>query len=247
AAYLALHRCDVSGESADALVLRALEHGHATSGKPWKGLLRLADLVSHSGVDPTSSDFATIFETAMNAPVDYTHVPGREWIVRDYELGRKLLQVDGRIDPGESAAGLQQGRGSLATGMLRAGPARTEFGRRYSKPLGAFLDSMVAAEGPDHQRQRKAFLPFFTRSAILEHAEFVEETVMALLDHAAAVAARNEGAFDFRRDFAYHFPIRVICHVLELPPGDVPEVQNWAEASVRAMDTDAGVSVDIAN
>ena len=169
-------------------------------------------------------------------------MPGREWIVRDYTIGRQLMQIDGRIAPGDRWAGLQQGRGSLATGYLRAGQERTEFGRRYSKPLAAFLDSMVVAEGPDHQRQRKAFLPFFTQAAVLEHAQFVEQTVSSLLDEAANVARRNRGEFDLRNDFAYQFPIRVICRMLELPAADVPMVQHWAEAAVRAMDTEAGLT-----
>ena len=117
---------------------------------------------------------------------------------------------------------MQQGRGSLSTGYLRAGQERIEFGRRYSKSLAAFLDSMVVAEGADHQRQRRAFLPFFSQAAVLEHAAFVESTVSALLDHAEAVARRHDGAFDYRIDFAYEFPIRVICRVLELPAEDVP-------------------------
>jgi cytochrome P450 len=143
-------------------------------------------------------------------------------------------------------ASIQQGRGSLAVGYLRAGAPRTEFGRRYSKPLGAFLDSMVVADGADHQRLRKPFLPFLTQGAVLEYARFVEETTSALLDSAEAIARRNGGAFDFRNDFAYHFPIQVICRVLELPAEDVKVVQHWAETSVRAMDTDAGVSLEIA-
>ena len=195
-----------------------------------------------SGVDPRAAEWDTIFDTTICAPVDYTHVPGREWIVRDYTVGRHLMQIDGKIAPGDRWAGLQQGRGSLATGYIRAGQERTEFGRRYSKPLAAFLDSMVVAEGPDHQRQRKAFLPFFSQAAVLEHAQFVEQTVSTLLDHAASVAQLNGGAFDLRNDFAYQFPIRVICRMLDLPADDVPSVQHWAEASVRAMDTEAGVS-----
>jgi cytochrome P450 len=242
AAYRALEERGVSGDAADRLVLRALEYGHQASGKPWKGLNRLTELVVYSGVDPNAIEWPAIFDATIQSPVDYTHVPGREWIVRDYKIGKHLMQIDGKIAPGDRWAGLQQGRGSLATGYIRAGQERTEFGRRYSKPLAAFLDSMVVAEGPDHQRQRKAFLPFFSQAAVLEHAAFVEQTVATLLDHATDVARRNAGAFDLRNDFAYQFPIRVICRMLDLPAGDVPMVQHWAESSVRAMDTDAGVS-----
>ena len=42
------------------------------------------DLVVFSGVDPKSAEWPAIFDATMCAPVDYTHVPGREWIVRDY-------------------------------------------------------------------------------------------------------------------------------------------------------------------
>lgn len=244
--YEALEERHVPEERADAIVLAAIQHTEASSGKPWKGLLRLYELVVYSGVDPRDPDWNEAFEDAMTAPVAYTHVPGREWIVRDYRLGKRLMQVDGKIDEGDLQAGLQQGRGSLATGYIRGGHVRVEFGRRYSKPLAAFLDSMVVAEGPDHQRQRKAFLPFFIQAAVLEHAEFVEQTVAELLDHATAVAKRQDGRFDIRKDFAYRFPIRIICRLLELPPEDVSKVQHWSEAAVRAMDVDAGVSFEIA-
>lgn len=242
AAYNTLEERGVSAEAADKIILSALDYGYRSSGKPWKGLTRLTELVAYSGVDPNTPDWTTIFDSACVAPVDYTHVPGREWIVRDYRLGKHLMQIDGKISPGDRWAGLQQGRGSLSTGYLRAGQERIEFGRRYSKSLAAFLDSMVVAEGADHQRQRKAFLPFFSQAAVLEHAAFVESTVATLLDHAEDVARRHDGAFDYRVDFAYEFPIRVICRVLELPLEDVPSVQHWAEASVRSMDTEAGLT-----
>src|SRR5262245_12682129 len=247
AAFGALKQRGVVGERADALVLQALFVARGTSGKPWKGLVRLTDLIVHSGLDPRAESFPGLLIDAMSAAVDYTHLPWREWIVLDYGLGKLLLQIDGKIGPGEHEAGLQQGRGSLAAGTLRAGARRTEFGRRYSKPLGAFLDSMVVAEGAAHQRQRKAFLPFFTQQQVLEHTGFIEDTVARLLDRAAEVAARQDGGFDFRRDFAYQFPIQVICHMMDLPAADVPSVQHWAESSVRAMDTDAGVSLAVAN
>ena len=182
--YEALEERGVRGD-ADSIVLSAMLDAEERSGKPWKGLFRLYELVMYSGVGPRDAEWGNAFREAMTGPIVYTHVPGREWIVRDYRLGKRLMQVDGKIDEGDQLAGLQQGRGSLATGYIRGGHVRVEFGRRYSKPLKAFLDSMVVAEGADHQRQRKAFLPFFTQPAVLEHAGFVEETVRALLDDAA--------------------------------------------------------------
>jgi cytochrome P450 len=242
AAYQELALRGVARNAADTSILAALEYGLAASGKPWKGLIRLTETLVYSGLSPTSPAWAAQFEAIVRAPINYTHVPGREWIVRDYVVGKTLMQLDGVIAPGDPRAGLQQGRSSLATGYLRGGHERIEFGRRYSKPLAAFLDSMVVAEGADHQRQRKAFLPFFSQSAVLAHASYVEGTVDALLDAATAVARRQDGAFDLRSDFAYQFPIRIVCRMLEIPATDVPNVQHWAEASVRAMDTEAGLT-----
>jgi hypothetical protein len=97
AAYATLEERRVSQSAADRLILSALDYGHRSSGKPWKGLARLTELVTYSGVDPNTPDWTTIFDSACVAPVDYTHVPGREWIVRDYQLGKHLMQIDGKI------------------------------------------------------------------------------------------------------------------------------------------------------
>lgn len=242
AVYGAFAERGIGRSLADRLIVGALESADKSSGKPWKGLTRLYELIVYSDLDPRTPEWDAACDAAMVGAIEYTHVPGREWMVRDYHAGKRLMQVDGKVAPGDRWAGLQQGRSSLATGYLRGGHERTEFGRRYSKPLAAFLDSMVAAEGADHQRLRKAFLPFFSQAAVLAQAAFVEDTVAALLDDAVRVARANGGAFDLRSDFAYRFPIRVICRVLEIPPEDVQMVQHWAETSVRAMDTDAGVS-----
>ena len=168
-----------------------------------------------------------------------------EVVVRDYALGHALLKIDSKVANGESMALLQQGRGSLIPGYIRASAERTEFGRVYSKPLWNFLNSMVVAEGADHTRQRKAFLPFLSQRSVLDQAEFVEETVGRLLDQTGEAARKNGGAFDFKKHFAYNFPIRIICNIMGIPALDVPKVQKWSEDVVRAMDTEAGLSGEI--
>lgn len=244
-AYDELARSEVSRTEADTMVIAALKYADRGSGKPWKGLTRLYELIVYSGLTPQDPEWSRAFHEAMTGAVVYTHVPGREWIVRDYALGKTLMQLDGKITSGDRLAGLQQGRSSLATGYIRGGHERTEFGRHYSKPLAAFLDSMVVAEGSDHQRQRKAFIPFFSQGEVLAHGQFVEQRVESLIQQAGEVARRNNGHFDLRTDFAYLFPISVICRVLGIPSKDTATVQHWAEASVRAMDTEAGLSFEV--
>src|SRR5262249_34407285 len=116
----------IVGPRADDIVLEALRQADRAASKPWKGLIKLKQLVVHSRVDPRAADFIAVFRSLTNAPAQYTHTPGLEWIVRDYELGKKLLQMDGRIPDGRESATLQQGRVSVMPGIAKALPGATE-------------------------------------------------------------------------------------------------------------------------
>ena len=238
-----LRQHGVRCREADAIIVAALRQAERAASKPWKGLLKLKQLVVHAGVDPRTPDFLEIFQAATDAPVQYTYTPGLEWVVRDYELGKKLLQMDGRIPEGVATAALQQGRVSVLPGIAQATPQSTEFARRYFGPVENFLNSMVTADGSDHQRLRKPFMRHFSRRAVFDLAEMVQEAVTMLLDNASAVARKNGGAFDFKRDFAFPFPIRIICGIVGIQGRDIEEVQRWTEESTRSMDTEAGVSL----
>jgi cytochrome P450 len=84
------------------------------------------------------------------------------------------------------------------------------------------------------------FLQFFSRRAVFDQAELVQTTVTMLLDHAEMVARKNQGAFDFKKDFAFQFPIRIICGMVGISDIDILKVQRWTEESTRSMDTEAG-------
>jgi cytochrome P450 len=57
---------------------------------------------------------------------------------------------------------------------------------------------------------------------------------------------KAEGAFDFKKDFAFQFPIRIICGMVGISARDIQKVQRWTEESTRSMDTEAGVSITTA-
>ena len=57
AVYGAFAERGLSPVVADPHIVRALEHADATSGKPWKGLTRLYELVVYSDVDPRSAEW----------------------------------------------------------------------------------------------------------------------------------------------------------------------------------------------
>jgi cytochrome P450 len=238
-----LRQHGVVGAKADEIVLAALRQGDRAASKPWKGLLKLRQLIVHSGIDPRASDFIEVFLSLTDAPVQYTHTPGLEWVVRDYELGKKLLQMDGRIPEGSQTATLQQGRVSVMPGIAKATPGATEFARKYFGPVENFLNSMVTADGADHQRHRKPFMQFFSRRAVFDQAELVQDTVTMLLNEAERIARKNQGAFDLKKHFAFQFPIRIICGIVGIGGTDIETIQRWTEQSTRAMDTEAGVSI----
>jgi cytochrome P450 len=236
----------VVGQRADEIVVEALRQGDRAASKPWKGLVKLRQLIAYAAVKPCDPNFIDVFHSLTNAPVQYTYTPGLEWVVRDYELGKKLLQMDGKIPGDSDTATLQQGRVSIMPGIAKATPGATEFARRYFGPVENFLNSMVTADGADHQRLRKPFMQFFSRRAVFDQAELVQNTVTMLLDKAETVARQNKGAFDFKKDFAFQFPIRVICGVVGIKGKDIDNIQRWTEESTRSMDTEAGVSIQTA-
>lgn len=232
----------VSRKAADDWLVRALQLSHDASGRAWKGLLRLTELIEHGDVDPRSADFDARLSASMSDGIHYTHVPGGEVIVRDYRIGNMLAVMDGRVDKTTGKVALTQGGGSVVPGMFRHSAAGIEAGRKYLESLDRFMKSMVTADGPVHKSQKSAFNKYFGWGPVLDTAPFVEATLQRLLDGAADKAARQGGFFDFKKDVAFHFPIAVICHMLGIPQSDAPRVQLWTEDFVRSLDAGTGIS-----
>jgi len=241
-AYRELSRKGVRGERADALVRQALETSRNASGRAWKGLLRLRELVVHADLDPKSAEFESRLDASMNDAVFFTHCPGSEVLVRDYKLGLELAIADGKVDPTTGHAALTQGGSSIAPGIFRQSAESIETGRKYIEPLDMFMSSMVTADGEDHKTQKRIFARRFGWGAVLETTPYVEQTLSELIDRAIAKAADNGGRFDFKMDFAFHFPIRIICHVLGAPAADSERLQELAERYVRTLDLGTGMS-----
>jgi cytochrome P450 len=238
----ALRSRDVSGPVADDWIVRALRLSHETSGRAWKGLLRLTELIHHGDLDPTDPDFDSRLSASMTDGVHYTHVPGGEVVVRDYRIGNMLAVLDGRPDKSTGKIALTQGGGSVVPGMFRHSQAGIEAGRKYLEPLDRFMMSMVTADGAVHKTQKSAFNKYFGWGPVLDTAPFVETTLQRLLDRAANKAAKQGGVFDFKMDVAFHFPIAVICHMLGIAQTDAPRIQVWTEDFVRALDAGTGIS-----
>ena len=100
------------------------------------------------------------------------------------------------------------------------------MGAAYHPALQIHLTAMVTKDGEEHRAHKSTFDPFFSRSAISNLSAFIGTTMDQVLDEIAADAEANDGAFDFREDFAFNFPIRVTCEILGLPPDDAEMVRD---------------------
>lgn len=103
--------------------------------------------------------------------------------------------------------------------------------------LGAFLGRIVTGlDGAEHRRIRALLQPAFA-PAILKSwdAELVRPTIDTMLEQLAP-----NGSCDLLRDFAMHFPVRIIYAVLGLPdePAAMERFSNWALAILAGPQAD---------
>ena len=80
---------------------------------------------------------------------------------------------------------------------------------RGSRPTIDRLDN------PEHNRQRAMLAPYFSAKRVLEHKEFIEETVDGLLDK-----IERQGSAELLTEFAERLPATVVTRIMGLPYED---------------------------
>ena len=245
----------VGRDEEDALLSRSLELGQEISSQPWKGLVRIFELVINAKLDPTSPAFARELESAATDGIYCAHRRGAEYVVNDWQVARALLDLDSRyVDaegnkhrgrgerPRDAVIRTSQAAGSVLPGIVAPNADLAALGAAYHPALQIHLTAMVTKDGEDHRAHKSTFDPFFSRSAISNLSAFIGTTMDQVLDEVAADAEANDGAFDFREDFAFNFPIRVTCEILGLPPEDTEMVRDLTQAAMRSLDIGGGMS-----
>lgn len=118
--------------------------------------------------------------------------------------------------------------------------------RRYSRALAASPDrekrgleiliakSLLGLDPPEHTRLRKLVAGTFTARRMHLLAPQVAAIVSDLID---GLLAGPQPA-DLMTAFAQPLPIRVICRMLGVPPGDQDRFRAWSEALVAGWDRD---------
>jgi cytochrome P450 len=97
----------------------------------------------------------------------------------------------------------------------------------------------IALDPPEHDRIRRLLMrhfgPPYDPDRIVSMAPDMAEIVGGLIDD---LAGRNEA--DLVDEFAYPFPVAVICQLLGVPPEDQPRFSAWSNALITAVDPSTG-------
>jgi cytochrome P450 len=90
--------------------------------------------------------------------------------------------------------------------------------------------SLLAQEGEDHTRIRRLVSKSFTPRAADGHRPFMRELVGELVDCFA-----DRGKCEFMSDFADHYPVQVIAHIMGVPREDHPLFARWGDSLTHLL------------
>ncbi|MEU7824810.1 cytochrome P450 [Catellatospora sp. NPDC049133] len=166
---------------------------------------------------------------------------------------RRILDYSSRADPYPLYAELRrtpvalQEDGSYVISTYRElteilhNPHLSSDVRNLSRPMAATegreTPSFINLDPPEHDRMRRLamrhFGPPHTPGLVDGMRPDLTAIVGGLLD---GLAGKTE--IDIVDDFAYPFPVTVICHLLGVPREDEPQFHHWVNAVIDAIDYD---------
>ncbi|GHF69414.1 cytochrome P450 [Streptomyces mashuensis] len=95
--------------------------------------------------------------------------------------------------------------------------------------------SFIGLDDPGHDRLRRMVMrPFGPPHSPHRIDELRGEIQRVAGELADALVAKDR--FDLVDDFAFPLPVTVICRLLGVPEGDVPQMHTWADAVVAGLD-----------
>lgn len=100
-------------------------------------------------------------------------------------------------------------------------------------------NSILTAEGDEHQRLRRLVSPAFTPKAAERLRPFMASTMNDLVD-----AVASTGTTEAIADLCEPYPIPIICELLGAPADDWEDFSRWATDVLSGLDADANEKVD---
>lgn len=152
---------------------------------------------------------------------------GRAWVVTEDTLGRRILGdskfvKDPRLAP-ESWRGMDDN--------LDLPPA----------PLLEF--TIISVDGDPHKRLRRVHAGGFSAARLKSEENNVRAIAVALLERLDSEERRTGEPTELASEFAFSFPLLVICHLLGVPVQD-PRTARVAIASMKAMSLGTDENLD---
>lgn len=163
-----------------------------------------------------------------------------DWLNQPRDVARRL-RARGRVHRDTMGLWMLFGhadcRAAMQSSHLSRDP-RAGTGYAGLRPFGAGSALEQAAErfmlfndAPVHTRLRRTVSAAFTPASIRQLRDAVATTAEALID-----ALPTDTPFDFMRGFAQQLPIRVICDMLGIDPGDFDQTKAWSDAASSVVE-----------
>lgn len=90
--------------------------------------------------------------------------------------------------------------------------------------------SLLAKEGEDHTRIRRLVSRSFTPRAADAHRPFMQKLVDDLIEE-----FQPHGEVEFMSEFADHYPVQVIAHLMGVPREDHPTFARWGDSLTHLL------------
>jgi pimeloyl-[acyl-carrier protein] synthase len=190
--------------------------GLRTSTNTIRALPSLLKLASGSA---RSDPYPIYHKVRSISPVVF--VPPHNWVVSRYEDVDHVLS-----DPTFSSDGA-----NAALNPRRKDVAQRRENMSANHPVSILLEWMLFKDGEDHTRLRNLVGQVFTRRRVEDLRPRIHEIIDDLLGKTA-----GSEHIDLISDFAFPFPVTVICELIGIPAEDQDLFQEWGQPLARALD-----------
>lgn len=143
---------------------------------------------------------------------------GPAWVVTDAELARRILADPRFVKDPELAPTSWRG---VDDGLDFPEPQMRKF-------------TLIAVDGEDHRRLRRVHGPAFNPRRLQASADRIREIATELLDELATRSAATGEPIEMINEFAFQFPLLVICDQLGVPVTD-PAMVRSAITTLKAI------------
>jgi pimeloyl-[acyl-carrier protein] synthase len=162
------------------------------------------------------------------------------WLTQPREQARRL-RPGGRVHRDTLGLWLLLGHADCRAVMQSSRLSRdprlsSSYARRRPFVANSALEQaaerfMILNDAPVHTRLRRIVSAAFTPASTRDLRASVAATMQSLLD-----ALPADTPFDFMREVAQLLPIRVICDLLGVEPGDFEQVKAWSDAAACVVE-----------